>query len=444
MDLRQAGSKEMVLQVPERLVFANNPVIFFHWPRTTLRHKDIPMISACIIGISGFGRTHYNDLIAETEAGRMKPVAATIINQDEERERTEHLRSLGCEVFTDYREMLSVWSGRAELCFIPTGIYLHAPMSIAAMNAGMNVFVEKPAAGSIQDVRAMQKAERETGRFVAVGYQTMYATETMRMKEAIVSGALGEIITVKCLGLWPRMDKYYARNRWAGALTCDGAWVLDSPFNNALAHQLNMICFLAGTELRKSAQIASVEAELHHGHNIESADTAAIRATTATGAKLLFLVTHCSSESFGPEIVVRGTEGSIRWDFSTTTITSGDNRETFETEPVDNVRTRIMQRLRERIADPDTFTCDLNIAGTQTLVVNGAHESSPVRDIPAGFITRTPADDDVKTVITGIDKAMHQAFEQEKLFSELDVPWAVPGQTVDMTAYTSFEGGASS
>ena len=315
-------------------------------------------------------------------------------------------------------------------------------MSITAMKAGMNVFVEKPAAGVIQDVRAMQAAEKETGRFVAVGYQTMYADETMRMKEAIVSGVLGDILTIKARGLWPRMDQYYSRNRWAGRLKSGDSWVLDSPFNNALAHQLNMICFLGGTEMRKSADLATVEAELSHGHDIESADTACIRATTTSGTTLLFLVTHCSETSFGPEIVVRGTNGSIRWDFDTTTITVGNDAETLDTQPVDEVRPQIMRTLREKITNPETFVCDLNIAGAQTLVVNGAHESSPIMSIPDTYVTRAPDGDDVKTVVAGVDDAINRAFDEEKLFSELDVPWAKACKVVNMVGYSRFDGGA--
>jgi hypothetical protein len=38
----------------------------------------------CLIGISGFGAVHYNDLLREVGVGRMQAVAATVINQGEE------------------------------------------------------------------------------------------------------------------------------------------------------------------------------------------------------------------------------------------------------------------------------------------------------------------------------------------------------------------------
>ena len=52
--------------------------------------------------------------------------------------------------------MLSEFGGKLDLCFIPTGIDLHAPMAIEAMRAGANAFIEKPAAAVIEDIAAMQ------------------------------------------------------------------------------------------------------------------------------------------------------------------------------------------------------------------------------------------------------------------------------------------------
>ena len=135
------------------------------------------MLRAAIIGVSGFGNVHYNDLKGQYESGLMKPVAAAIINQDEEKEKCEYLRSAGCEIFSDYKEMLAKHKGNIDICFIPTGIHLHRPMTIDALNAGANVFVEKPVVATYQEIAPMQEAAVKNDRYIAVGYQTMYASE---------------------------------------------------------------------------------------------------------------------------------------------------------------------------------------------------------------------------------------------------------------------------
>lgn len=129
------------------------------------------MLNTAIIGISGWGRIHYEDLLRRRERGDIRICAATVINQAEEAEKCAFLQSIGCRIFDSHQAMLSEFGGKLDLCFIPTGIDLHAPMAIEAMRAGANAFIEKPAAAVIEDIAAMQAVERETGKHVWVGFQ---------------------------------------------------------------------------------------------------------------------------------------------------------------------------------------------------------------------------------------------------------------------------------
>jgi len=402
------------------------------------------MLNVCLIGVSGFGNTHYEWLIDEVSRSTAKLLAATVINQDEEADKCAYMRSLGAEIFTDYTEMLAKHGKQSDICFIPTGIHLHAPMTIDGLRAGTNVFVEKPVAATIQEVRAMKTAQDQTGRFVAVGYQSMYAVDIGAMKRKIIEGALGKILAVKCRGLWPRNDAYYSRNNWAGKLKANGAWVLDSPFNNALAHYLNLICFLGGSSFEKSARIKSVQAELYRGNEIESADTAAMRIVTETDLPLYFFVSHCTKKFDGPEIVVRGERGVMTWNFhNSLNIDYSDGRtESLECDDLAKIRPKIFDALARRAAGEDAFICDLNIAGTQTLCVNAAHQATPIRTVESEFISREPLEGSTKTVITGVDEAIDRGFDEEKLFFPLGVPWAHEAEVFSVESFETFEGPA--
>lgn len=124
-----------------------------------------------LVGVSGFGNVHYKDIMRAYGAGLVEIPCATVINQDEEAEKCAVLRGCGCEVFNDAGAMFAKYAGKADVCFLPVGIGLHASMSIAAMRAGMNVMLEKPLAATVQEADAIIAAEKETGRFTAVGYQ---------------------------------------------------------------------------------------------------------------------------------------------------------------------------------------------------------------------------------------------------------------------------------
>ncbi|MCF6177667.1 MAG: Gfo/Idh/MocA family oxidoreductase, partial [Victivallaceae bacterium] len=236
--------------------------------------KEIFMYNAAIIGVSGFGDTHYRDLKHGVEAGRWNILGATVINQAEEVEKCDWLKEQGTVLYTDWQLMLDELAGKVDICFIPTGINMHAPMSIAAMRSGANVFVEKPAAATVQEVIEMQRVVNETGKFVAVGYQFIYQPDVAQVKQILIDGKLGKLVSIKSKALWSRDSIYYNRNGWAGKLNVNGAWVLDSQFNNANAHFLNVMNFLVGQTFSAAAEIKSCYAELYRAHAIESPDTA--------------------------------------------------------------------------------------------------------------------------------------------------------------------------
>ena len=401
------------------------------------------MLNICLIGVSGFAAIHYEDVLRQVASGRMRLLGATIINPSEEAEKCRVLRELGCRVFSDYRAMLSALAGRVDLCVIPTGLHLHAEMTVQALRAGANVLVEKPAAATIQDVRAMQKAEVAAQRFVAVAYQNAYASETLWMKRAILDGEIGALRCVKTRCLWSRAAPYYARNEWAGRLRVARGerevWVLDSPFHNAVAHQLNMIAFLAGTQWNRSAALESVQAELYRAQEIESPDTTALRAVTREGVRLLFLATHCPQGSLNPEIEVRGEKGRILWTGERTLIERADgSREERPSQGGQALRDAMWNAVARRVHDPDSLICDLENAAAQVLCANGAHDSSPVHPINARFVRRENHSAGLKTIIQGVDESVARAFEREQLWSELGVPWAQAGQVVRLAEYNHF------
>ncbi|MFA5688291.1 MAG: Gfo/Idh/MocA family oxidoreductase [Kiritimatiellales bacterium] len=403
------------------------------------------MYKAAIIGISGYGNVHYTELKREAENGAAVIAAAAVINQDEEKEKCDWLRSQGAELFTDYHEMLNRFRDQIDICFIPTGIALHAEMSIAAMRAGANVYVEKPIAATIQEVREIQQVSRETGKFVAVGYQFIYQPGIHQIKQLLLDGVLGELKSFKGRATTLRNSAYYARNHWAGKLKANGRWVLDSPFNNAHAHYLHLLCFFAGKEFGNAAEIKTVQAELYKANAIENADTACMRIETAGGAPICFYSTQACSVSRLPDLMITGEKGRLILDIASPEAVIELNDGTVRTLPRTPVKEHyrhLFDALCRRLADPAAFICDLDIAVSQTLCCNGAHESSAVHAIPSQYKSKKKEESGAMHIeIENIEQIIDRAFDEEKLFSELDVDWAQPGIRVPMTGYEQFTGG---
>ena len=61
------------------------------------------MLNAAIIGVSGFGITHLNDLFREHEAGRLNFIAAVIHQNQVSPENLERIKALNVEIFEDYQ-----------------------------------------------------------------------------------------------------------------------------------------------------------------------------------------------------------------------------------------------------------------------------------------------------------------------------------------------------
>lgn len=388
------------------------------------------MLKAAIVGVSGFGRVHYEDLIRYYNKGEISIVGATVINQDEEKEKCEKLKSIGCKLFTDFNQMLDELKGSVDICFIPTGISLHAPMSIAAVNAGMNVYVEKPITAIVPELEEMKAAEKSSGKFIAVGYQSIYQPITAKIKRTILEGKIGKIDVIKFFGLTIRDKKYYTRNNWAGCIKRGESWILDSPFNNAMAHQLNLLCFFAGNSFEETAKLKTVQANLFRTNpSIQNADNAAIEIVTQDNIKLLYYATHNSSEIQELPIIIRGSKGFIKHTFTKTVFNIDGNEECIDNN---DSRDHIMDALIAKIQGKENFICTLDIAGAQTIAMNATHASASVTPVPSEYVETLDNNDSTYECLKDISKIIPQAFNEERLLNTQDYPWMQTGKVIDV------------
>ena len=69
----------------------------------------------------------------------------------------------------------------------------HAPMGLAALRAGKDLFVEKPLALEWQDGKALVDGARERDRILMVGHLLRYHPAILRIQELLGEGILGKI-----------------------------------------------------------------------------------------------------------------------------------------------------------------------------------------------------------------------------------------------------------
>ena len=109
-------------------------------------------------------------------------------------------------VYTDYHDLLQ----RDDLDAVDICLHnnLHRPAAVAAMQAGKDVYCEKPMAGSYADAKIMYDTAHALGRKLAIQLFTLFKPETRAAKLLIDDGSLGELYHARSTGFRRRGRPY--------------------------------------------------------------------------------------------------------------------------------------------------------------------------------------------------------------------------------------------
>lgn len=113
-------------------------------------------------------------------------------------------------------------SERIDALAIVTPNHLHAPMAIAALNAGFHVFCEKPMAMSVAEAEAIAEAAQASGRHFALAFTYSGYPLVEEARARIARGDLGAIrlVQVEYLQGWLSLPIDSARLPFISASVC--------------------------------------------------------------------------------------------------------------------------------------------------------------------------------------------------------------------------------
>lgn len=107
-------------------------------------------------------------------------------------ERAEEMAKLyGAKAYTDYRDVLA--NKEIDVISICLPNYLHASVTIAALNAGKHVLCEKPMATSKDEAEAMIAAGKLNDKKLMIAHNQRFVASHQKAKEIIESGKLGKL-----------------------------------------------------------------------------------------------------------------------------------------------------------------------------------------------------------------------------------------------------------
>ncbi len=137
---------------------------------------------------------------------------------------------------TDFKEMLS--DDDVDTVIITTRHNLHASMTVEALNAGKNVFVEKPLALNETELQEILKAYDANNKNVTVGFNRRFSPHIQKMKSIISEKASKNIIATMNAGAIPP-------EVWVHDMQVGGGRIIGEA-----CHYIDLITFLTGSKVK--------------------------------------------------------------------------------------------------------------------------------------------------------------------------------------------------
>jgi len=215
-----------------------------------------------VIGVGQIGKSHLNGY---SKIDQAKVVAVADVNEPEaQRVAAEH----GIDaVYTDFRQLLA----RDDIEAVDVCLHnnLHMPVTVAGLEAGKNVYCEKPMAGTYADARKMLDVATACDRKLSIQCATVFSQEVRAAKRLIDAGKLGQVYHGRSYGYRRRGRPFvdgYGSAQFVSKATAAGGALYDMG-----VYHITEVLYLMGNPapLRISGKIYQ-ECEMNEARRQES------------------------------------------------------------------------------------------------------------------------------------------------------------------------------
>jgi len=145
-----------------------------------------------IVGLGSIGRRHARLLSARSDVELS--ICDTV---PENRSQTlELLLNSPAGIYSLFSEALKA---KPDIAFICVPNHLHVPLSLQAIEGGVDVFVEKPISDSPGAARNLVDAAASAGRFLQVGYMLRLDEGLCKLKKIVETGGVGNLVAGRAM-----------------------------------------------------------------------------------------------------------------------------------------------------------------------------------------------------------------------------------------------------
>ncbi len=204
-----------------------------------MSNKSRPRVA--VIGYGRWGRAAHCALVQMASKLELHGVASS-----DAQKRAQIEAELGCRAYASFDEVVA--DETVDVVVLATPTHTHAPLAIAALDAGKNVVTDKAMCLSLAQCDAMIEAARANHRLLTVFQNRRRDGDFMTVQQLMQNGELGEVNWIEMawqgLGAW---------GSWRGESTKGGG-----RFYDLGAHLIDQLLLLFPDE------IESVYCRMHH------------------------------------------------------------------------------------------------------------------------------------------------------------------------------------
>lgn len=207
------------------------------------------------IGVIGCGSiAQFRHLSEYSTNENVEIVAVCDIVEDRVNETAERYNA---KAYINYEDLLADETIDAVSVCLPN--YLHAPVSITALNAGKHVLCEKPMATSYEEGKQMIEAASNKNKKLMIGHNQRFVSSHQKAKALIASGELGKIYSFRTAFGHPGPERWSIDGRDSWFFNKDEAFI--GAMGDLGVHKTDLMRYILGEEIVEVAGFVETNAK---------------------------------------------------------------------------------------------------------------------------------------------------------------------------------------
>ncbi|MGN6425514.1 MAG: Gfo/Idh/MocA family protein [Leifsonia sp.] len=348
-----------------------------------------PPIRAGVVGLGWAGQQHMDAYAA------LPGVELVAIAGMEDGPRAELGEKYGVERrYRDWQDLVA--DGDLDVVSVAVPTFLHAPIAVGALEAGIHVLSEKPIARTAEEAQTMVDAAHRSGRVLEVAFNHRRRGDIEALKAAIDAGQIGRPYHARATWLRragiPALGSWFTNREMAGGgpLIDIGVHVLDYALHLFGEPQVTAVSAVTHSELGVRGRGGAKTDKQHVGSAYEVEDLASMLLRLEGGGSIVLETSWAAYRPAGDEfgITLYGTEGGADLrvvDYAPAgelTIFTGDGEETEDvsvTADPGRGHLAVVETFLEHVADTANWAnWDGSLALDRARVIDAAYESARI------------------------------------------------------------------